>query len=49
MPNDIALAGTALGLYPVKNADEVLVCVENQRVVGCSVINWNLRNGALGK
>jgi hypothetical protein len=37
MPNDIVLAGTALGLYPVKNGDEVLVCAENQPVVSYSV------------
>jgi 2-keto-4-pentenoate hydratase/2-oxohepta-3-ene-1,7-dioic acid hydratase in catechol pathway len=34
MPNDIVLAGTPLGLYPVKNGDEILVCVENSPVVG---------------
>lgn len=37
MPNDIVLAGTALGLYPIKNGDEVLVCVDGQPEVSCSV------------
>jgi 2-keto-4-pentenoate hydratase len=36
-PNDIVLAGTALGLYPVKNGDAVLVCVDDQPAVSCSV------------
>ena len=37
MPKNIVLAGTALGLYPVKNGDEVLVCVDKQPAVSCSV------------
>ena len=37
MPNDIVLVGTALGLYPVKNGDEVVVLVDDQPAVSCSV------------
>jgi len=37
MPNDIILVGTALGLYPVKNGDEVLVCIDKHPAVSCSV------------
>ena len=37
MPNDIVLAGTTLALHPVKKGDEVLVCVDGQPKVTCSV------------
>ena len=35
--NDIVLGGTALGLYPVKNGDEVSVCIDKEPAVSCSV------------
>lgn len=39
IPGDIVLAGTALGLYPVKNGDKVVVCIDEQPTVSCSVEN----------
>ena len=33
----IVLAGTALGLYPVKNGDEVTVHIDEQPLVSCSI------------
>ena len=37
VPGDIVLAGTALGLYPVKDGDEIVVCIDGEPVVSCSV------------
>lgn len=36
-PGDIVLAGTALGLYPVKDGDDVTVCIDQQPAVSCMV------------
>ena len=36
-PGSIVLAGTALGLYPVKNGDEVTVHIDEQPLVSCSI------------
>ncbi len=38
-PNSIVLAGTALGLYPVKSGDEVTVHIEKQPLVSCTIKN----------
>ena len=36
-PGSIVLAGTALGLYPVKNGDEVTVHIDEQPLVSCTI------------
>jgi 2-keto-4-pentenoate hydratase len=36
-PGSIVLAGTALGLYPVKNGDEVTVHIDGQPIVSCTI------------
>ena len=36
-PGSIVLAGTALGLYPVKNGDEVTVHINEQPLVSCTI------------
>jgi 2-keto-4-pentenoate hydratase len=36
-PGDIVLAGTALGLYPVKDGDEVIVYIDSQPTVSCRI------------
>jgi 2-keto-4-pentenoate hydratase len=38
-PSSIVLAGTALGLYPVKNGDEVTVYIDRQPLVSCTIKN----------
>ena len=38
-PGSIVLAGTALGLYPVKNGDEVTVHIDEQPLVSCTITN----------
>ena len=37
VPGDIVLAGTALGLYPVKDGDEIVVYIDGEPAVSCSV------------
>jgi 2-keto-4-pentenoate hydratase len=37
LPGNIVLAGTALGLYPVKDGDEVTVSINGQPAVSCSI------------
>ena len=36
-PGSIVLTGTALGLYPVKNGDEVTVHIDEQLLVSCTI------------
>ena len=36
-PGSIVLTGTALGLYPVKNGDEVAVHIDERPLVSCTV------------
>ena len=36
-PGDIVLAGTALGLYPVEDSDEVIVYIDSQPTVSCRI------------
>ena len=37
VPGDIVLAGTALGLYPVKDGDEIVVYIDGESAVSCSI------------
>ncbi|WP_441280804.1 2-keto-4-pentenoate hydratase [Tardiphaga sp. 862_B3_N1_1] len=36
-PGDLVLAGTPLGLHPVKPNDQVAICVDGQRLVECRI------------
>ena len=36
-PGSIVLAGTAIGLYSVKNGDEVAVHIDGQPLVSCTI------------
>lgn len=36
-PGDIVLAGTALGLYPVKDGDEITVYIDGEPTVSCRI------------
>ncbi len=36
-PGSIVLTGTALGLYPVRNGDEVAVHIDEQTLVSCTI------------
>ena len=36
-PGDIVLAGTALGLYPVRDGDEIIVCIDGEPTVSCKI------------
>jgi 2-keto-4-pentenoate hydratase len=37
MPGNIVLAGTTMGLYPVKDEDEIIVYIDEQPTVRCSI------------
>ena len=38
LPGQIILAGTVLGLYPVRDGDRIVVCVDNRVGVECQVL-----------
>ena len=37
VPGDIVLTGTALGLYPVKDGDKIVVYIDGEPAVSCSI------------